>query len=100
MSIDTDTLRNVFLAWERKRVPYTIFVAVFNAWQIGHFPTSPGTEIWNLLLLVALTNVFFCIGPLVEAYVFLFAGIAIVRARTVLFGLGVFATALILALVL
>lgn len=101
MSMNTDTLRKAFIAWERQRVLYTVFIASFIAWKIGRFPLWPDPGLWNLLLLlVVVANVFYCVGPLIEIYALLFAGVACERARILLFGIGTLVSVSLLALVL
>ena len=101
MSGELSTLRRTLLAWEKLRLLYSLFVGSFIAWQVGRFPMWGDPGLWNLLVLLLLIfNVFFCLGPLVEAYTLFLTGIECERARILTFGCGSLLAALILVWIL
>ncbi len=94
MSGDAKSIQNVLLAWERPRVLYTVFLASFSAWRMEQAPQWHGPSHGEVLFwLVLYANVFYCIGPLGEAYLLLLFGKISDRLRIGVFALGILISA-------
>lgn len=83
----------VVVKWEMLRVPYILVLlcpglimpAEIKNYVAAHF----GPGYWAAYLLcMAVANVFFCLGPLSEAYLFALWGKQVYRGSLVLYGLG------------
>ena len=100
MSDNKSELKSIVKNWELLRLGYNFVLLIIGlalSYKLIPYFGSVG-YLRNIIIFGAVANVFYCLGPIIELYLYVL-GVKIGKVRYILFGLGLaFSVAVILAL--